>query len=129
MPANDGFRPRFGDGLCDVGDPDDDNDTVADGSDNCPVDANTRARRISTGDVAEGDVCDADDDNDGIADGPDLELRFDPDVCLGRRTSDTVRRLRGWGPTTWARLADNDARQRRLRPRFGDGLCDVGRPR
>jgi len=57
------------DALGDVCDPDDDNDTVLDGADNCPLAANTN--QLNTDGDAQGDVCDTDDDGDGLADGAD----------------------------------------------------------
>jgi hypothetical protein len=58
-----------GDASGDACDADDDNDTVADGADNCAIVANTDQSN-NDGD-ASGDACDADDDNDGVADGAD----------------------------------------------------------
>jgi hypothetical protein len=52
-----------GDAQGDACDADDDNDTVADGADNCPLNANQN--QLNTDGDAQGDVCDADDDNDG----------------------------------------------------------------
>jgi Thrombospondin type 3 repeat len=49
--------------------PDDDGDGVADGTDNCPNDANPNQAN-NDGD-ANGDVCDSDDDNDGVPDASD----------------------------------------------------------
>lgn len=69
-----------GDALGNACDPDDDNDTVSDGSDNCPLVANpTQANHDSD---SEGDACDADDDNDGFADDKELHIGTDPlDAC------------------------------------------------
>jgi hypothetical protein len=50
----------------DACDPDDDNDSVDDGSDNCPFDANA-GQSDADGD-GRGDACDPDDDNDGVSD-------------------------------------------------------------
>ena len=58
-----------GDGLGNPCDPDDDNDGVLDGDDNCRVDANP-GQRDTDGD-GEGDRCDPDNDGDGVNDGPD----------------------------------------------------------
>jgi hypothetical protein len=52
--ANDG-PDNEPDGLCDAGDPDDDNDTVLDGSDNCPLIANDQANSDTD---SHGDACD-----------------------------------------------------------------------
>ncbi len=55
------------DGQGNVCDTDDDNDTVADTSDNCPINANTD--QLNSDNVNDGgNACDADDDNDGVAD-------------------------------------------------------------
>jgi hypothetical protein len=50
-------------------DPDDDNDTLLDGGDNCPLVANPT--QINTDGDGLGDACDADDDNDTVSDGSD----------------------------------------------------------
>ena len=65
-PTADTDGDREGD-ACDA---DDDNDTVADGSDNCPLDPNTN-QADADGDGF-GNVCDSDDDDDGVIDGADL---------------------------------------------------------
>jgi hypothetical protein len=57
-------------GLFDAaGDPDADDDSVVDSSDNCPTVPN--ADQANNDGDAQGDVCDADDDNDGVIDGSD----------------------------------------------------------
>lgn len=58
-----------GDGFGNPCDPDDDNDGVLDGDDNCRVDANP-GQRDTDGDGL-GDRCDPDNDGDGVNDGPD----------------------------------------------------------
>ena len=119
LPANDGADLDT-DGLCDVGDPDDDNDTVADGSDNCPVDANAGQANFDA-DTA-GDVCDADDDNDGVLDLADTNA-FDPDACQDADADlcdDCAVGSDDLGP-----LADYDAANDGLDTDM-DGLCDVG---
>ena len=58
-----------GDGLGNPCDPDDDNDGVLDGDDNCRVDPNPN-QRDTDGDGL-GDRCDPDNDGDGVPDGPD----------------------------------------------------------
>ena len=58
-----------GDGLGNPCDPDDDNDGVPDGEDNCRVDPNP-GQRDTDGDGL-GDRCDPDNDGDGVPDGPD----------------------------------------------------------
>ena len=57
------------DGLCDLGDVDDDNDTVNDNVDNCSVIAN--ANQANFDNDAFGDACDVDDDNDTVNDNAD----------------------------------------------------------
>ncbi|RLA24929.1 MAG: hypothetical protein DRR11_21300, partial [Gammaproteobacteria bacterium] len=66
-PANDGADFE-GDGLCDAGDPDDDNDNVADGEDSAPFDANV-CRDL------DGDTCDdcSSGTDDPANDGVDFE--------------------------------------------------------
>ena len=54
------------DGLYGNDDPDDDNDNVADGSDNCQTASNTD--QVDTDGDGAGDECDADDDDDGTPD-------------------------------------------------------------
>ncbi len=58
-----------GDGLANPCDPDDDNDGVPDGQDNCRLDSNP-GQRDTDGDGL-GDRCDPDNDGDGVPDGPD----------------------------------------------------------
>ena len=58
-----------GDGLPNITDPDDDNDGIADGSDNCPL--AITSDQIDTDGDNRGDACDPDDDNDGVADAED----------------------------------------------------------
>lgn len=53
-----------GDGIGDACDPDDDNDTIADGLDNCPFEANVNQSDFD--DDLVGDACDADIDGDEI---------------------------------------------------------------
>jgi len=55
-----------GDGIVDSLDPDDDNDGVLDGVDNCPLTVNPD--QIDNDLDGIGDACDGDDDNDGVAD-------------------------------------------------------------
>ena len=55
-----------GDGACNFGDADDDNDGVLDGADNCPLVYNPAQTDTDRDGV--GDACDLDDDNDGVND-------------------------------------------------------------
>ena len=64
--ADDGFEDTDSDFIANCVDEDDDDDTVFDGADNCPLDANTN-QSDNDGDQA-GDACDPDDDNDGVLD-------------------------------------------------------------
>lgn len=57
------------DGLGDACDEDDDNDTIADGFDNCPTVSNQTQSNFDND--ADGDACDTDDDNDGVLDTAD----------------------------------------------------------
>jgi uncharacterized repeat protein (TIGR01451 family) len=59
-----------GDGLGDVCDGDDDNDTALDESDNCPLMPNSDQTDADSDGL--GDTCDPDDDNDGVPDDTDL---------------------------------------------------------
>ncbi len=58
-----------GDLICDAMDSDDDNDSVADATDNCPLVENTD--QLNTDGDTQGNVCDSDDDNDTVADSTD----------------------------------------------------------
>ncbi|TDS17116.1 gliding motility-associated-like protein [Maribacter caenipelagi] len=106
-PSNDG-TDTDGDGLCDSGDPDDDNDGVPDGTDTAPLDpsvcqdsdgdgcddcsatanndftAGVNFDPANDGTDTDGDgLCDSgdpDDDNDGVADGSDTDP-LDPSIC------------------------------------------------
>jgi hypothetical protein len=66
-----------GDGLGDNADPDDDNDLVPDGTDNCPLVANPD-QADTDGDGVPNACGDLDDDNDGT---PDLDHDGQGDVC------------------------------------------------
>jgi hypothetical protein len=58
-----------GDGIPDATDTDDDNDTILDDVDNCPLVVN--ANQANNDGDAQGDACDSDDDNDTVADDDD----------------------------------------------------------
>ena len=58
-----------GDGIIDPVDPDDDNDSLEDAVDNCPMVANLN--QLNTDRDPYGDACDTDDDNDGVPDTSD----------------------------------------------------------
>lgn len=77
---NPGQDDLDGDGIGDVCDPDDDEDTVPDEADNCPTTPNTD--QANADDDGDGNACDADDDNDSISDGADAcsILAGDPSV-------------------------------------------------
>ncbi|HSA60037.1 MAG TPA: LamG-like jellyroll fold domain-containing protein, partial [bacterium] len=135
-PANDG--PDFdADGLCNAGDPDDDNDTVPDASDPAPLNANI----CGDGDADSCDDCavtggppnpandgsdfdadglcnagDPDDDNDGALDANDSN-DFNPNVCSDTDT-DTCDDCSSGAYSPANDGADFDA----------DGLCDAGDP-
>ena len=64
--VDEGFPDSEGDGLFDCIDPDDDNDGIPDGVDNCPLAPNVGQKDFD-GD-GKGDACDPDDDNDGDPD-------------------------------------------------------------
>lgn len=66
---DDGFLDTDSDGMADCVDPDDDDDTIADPGDNCPLTANTD--QLDTDDDGLGDACDDDDDNDTVLDPDD----------------------------------------------------------
>ncbi len=130
--ANDGLDTE-GDGLCDAGDPDDDNDGVNDGQDNAPFDPNvcrdldadscddcTNGSDDPSNDGLDTDsdgACDAgdpDDDNDGVADGLD-SAPLDPNVCRDA-DGDTCDDCSSGTDNTAADGTDTDS----------DGLCDAG---
>ena len=74
-----------GDAHGDACDPDDDNDTVADGDRQLPARRERRTRPNTDGD-AQGDACDPDDDNDTVADGADnCQLTRNTDQAEQRR--------------------------------------------
>jgi hypothetical protein len=133
-PANDG-ADTDGDGACDLGDADDDNDTVLDLSDAYPLDAAACGDADDDGceDCSNGlsdplndgrdtdsdgmcDVGDRDDDNDAVFDNEDT-APFDPAAC-GDTDADTCEDCAN-GPFDPANDGiDADS----------DGLCDAGDP-
>ncbi len=133
-PANDG-TDTDSDGLCDLGDPDDDNDTVPDGEDADPLnafvcrdvdldgcdDCNSGVDDVANDGVdADGDgqcdVGDSDDDNDGVPDSQDDDP-FDPFVCRDTDADGCDDCVSGFDdPANDG--GDFDA----------DGLCDAGDP-
>ncbi|MEW5923037.1 MAG: thrombospondin type 3 repeat-containing protein [Candidatus Zixiibacteriota bacterium] len=149
-PSNDG-TDTDGDGLCDVGDPDDDNDGVTDAADTAPL--NPDICQDSDGDGcddcavgtddfgplpdnlpnndgtdtdADGmcDVGDPDDDNDGVADAADT-APLNPDICEdtdGDACDDCAIGTDNFGP-----LADNNPNNDGT-DTDADGLCDAGDP-
>ena len=84
---DDTFTDTDGDFQADCVDEDDDNDTVIDGLDNCPLHPNGGQEDFD-GDLA-GDACDPDDDNDGHPDVSDCEpfnaavSQGSPEICDG----------------------------------------------
>ena len=133
-PAGDG-TDTDSDGLCDAGDPDDDNDGVVDGEDNAPLD-NTICRDVDNdgcddcssgvddpandGPDSDGDgqcdVGDNDTDSDGVPDDQD-NAPLDPNVC---------RDLDADGCDDCSSGTDNPAEDGT--DSDGDGLCDIGDP-
>ncbi len=67
--TDEGFSDLDGDGLGDCIDPDKDGDTVANGKDNCPDEANPE--QSDTDGDGVGDACDPDADGDGVPNGVD----------------------------------------------------------
>ena len=141
-PANDG-TDTDGDGLCNAGDPDNDNDGVPDGMDVAPnnpnlcrdVDGDTCDDCVNTGANGSGGdptndgtdtdgdgLCNAgdpDNDNDGVPDGPDSNPN-NPFLCLDTDgdgcddCTNTGADLSGGDPLNDGPDAD------------GDGICDGG---
>ena len=140
-PANDGLDTD-GDGLCNSGDSDDDNDGISDaaeitcGSDplnvlsTCEVcdgidndlDASTDEGFVDTDSDGSADCVDTDDDNDGIADIND-NAPLDPTSCQdadGDGCDDCSVGVDGFGP-----LADNTPANDGP-DTDGDGICNSG---
>ena len=90
-----GVADADADGLPDGCDPDDDNDTVVDSNDNCPLLANTN--QLNTDGDSLGDACDPDDDNDAVPDGSDncpLAANMDQADCDGDGLGDACDAVR-----------------------------------
>jgi len=68
---DEGFLNTDGDTQADCVDPDDDNDGINDGVDNCPLVFNTNQNNNDGDD--QGDLCDPDDDNDSVGDTTDCD--------------------------------------------------------
>jgi YVTN family beta-propeller protein len=101
-----------GDGFCDIGDTDDDNDSVPDDIDNCPFNANSDQSNLD-GDTF-GDLCDDDVDGDTVL-GTQDSNDFDPKQCSDSDNDLCDDCSSGiFNPSQDG--ADNDA----------DGLCDIG---
>ena len=66
---DEGYGDHDGDDLADCVDPDDDEDGIPDGGDNCPTLSNVE--QVDNDEDGIGDACDGDDDNDGVADDED----------------------------------------------------------
>lgn len=69
--VDEGFPNADSDEEADCIDLDDDDDSILDGQDNCPLAANTDQADFDFD--QQGDVCDADDDNDQVLDGSDCD--------------------------------------------------------
>ena len=140
---NDGLDTD-GDGACNLGDNDDDNDGVADTADSNPLNANVCADSESDGcddcgltgaDLSGGDssndgddfdedgLCDAgdlDDDNDGVLDGSD-PAPTNPNICGVDVDDDACDDCTVTGASNPGGTPNNDGQDT-----DGDGLCDAG---
>jgi len=132
--VNDDGTDTDGDGLCDLGDTDDDNDTVADTSDSAPLNANVCRDADLDGcdDCSSGtdnptsdgtdtdsdglcDLGDTDDDNDTVADTSDSDP-LNPFACADSDGDSCDDCSQVGTPVTANDGTDTDA----------DGLCDLG---
>ena len=104
-----------GDSLGNACDTDDDNDTVTDNVDNCPLVSNTN--QFDNDGDGSGDACDADDDNDGIPDSFETANGLNPndpsDAALDK-DSDGLTNLQEFQRMTNINNPDTD----------GDGMND-----
>ncbi len=86
--TDEGYKDTDADGDPDCIDPDDDDDGIIDGADNCPLVSNSD--QLDTNFDGEGNLCDIDDDGDGVNDGADcmpLDAAVFPgaiEVCDGK---------------------------------------------
>ena len=148
--GNDG-ADNDSDGACDIGDNDDDNDTVLDGDDNAPFDASscqdldgdqcddcsqTAADNFSSDDSnpqvgndgadndGDGacDVGDNDDDNDSVSDDDDI-ADFDPSQCQDL-DNDTCDDCSSNSATDFSGVSPNTSNDGD--DNDGDGACDLG---
>ncbi len=99
--TDDGFANHDGDVFGDDCDPDDDNDGLVDGDDDCPRGSIGWSRSLGTD--WDQDGCqdageDPDDDNDGVLDAPD---KCDPDD-IDRDGDDTDDSNKDWASARWA---------------------------
>jgi hypothetical protein len=78
--VDDGFVDTDFDMLADCVDEDDDNDTILDDSDNCPLDPNIE--QLDNDGDGDGDECDPNDDNDNLLDDDDCDP-FDATIETG----------------------------------------------
>ncbi|GMV42618.1 MAG: hypothetical protein AMXMBFR64_43340 [Myxococcales bacterium] len=109
--VDEGFQDLDGDGKKDCVDPDDDNDGVPDGLDNCPTIVNPD--QIDTDLDGKGDECDPDDDNDTIPDEqdncpktPNLDQKDSNgdgvgDACAEDADGDGVKNINDNCPLVW----------------------------
>ena len=100
------------DGLCDLGDPDDDNDGCLDADDDAPLVSSSDADKDGTA-----DDCDSDDDNDGVSDDDD-SAPLDPNLCGVDADADTCDDCASGTNDPKSDGTDTD----------NDGLCDLGDP-
>lgn len=119
LPGNDG-PDLDGNGICDVGDLDDDKDLVLDILDNCPSIPNGNQSDIDEDGI--GDICDPDMDNDGVLNLSDTAIA-NPFICQNVDSDgcdDCAVGVDGFGP-----MADFDPANDG--PDFNnDGVCEPG---
>ncbi|MFH2140887.1 MAG: T9SS type A sorting domain-containing protein, partial [Bacteroidota bacterium] len=122
-PSNDG-TDTDGDGMCNSGDPDDDNDGCLDG-----VDPSPQVYSVDTDGDGQGNDCDPDDDNDGVPDVTDI-APLNPQACSdmdGDGCDDCSQNpISVSTPAPWPLYtpsSSNDGTDT-----DGDGLCNSGDP-